>query len=109
MTQTEQASVARTKLLQRRENITRSRTTNDADALSLGAERRGDDAAEHHEIANVLVRLSDFERVELHEVDAALDRLSRGTWGRCDHCGEAIDARRLTVLPQARTCSNCMS
>lgn len=109
MTQTEQASVARTKLLQRREHITRSCTTNDADALSLGAERRGDDVAEHHELANVLVRLSDFERTELHEVDAALDRLSRGTWGRCDHCGEAIDARRLTALPQARTCSNCMS
>lgn len=109
MTQTEQASVARTKLLQRREDITRSRTNNEASALELGAERRGDDLAEHHEIANVLVRLSDFERLELHEVDAALDRLSRGTWGRCAHCGETIDARRLGALPHARTCSNCMS
>jgi|JI10StandDraft_1071094.scaffolds.fasta_scaffold24669_5 DnaK suppressor protein len=109
MTQTEQASEARTKLLLRRENITRSRANNEASALELGAERRGDDVAEHHDLTNALVRLSDFERAELHEVDAALDRLSRGTWGRCEHCGEAIEARRLTALPQARRCSNCMS
>lgn len=109
MTQTERAGTARTSLLQRRENLTRSRATNEAAAAELGAQHRGDDLAEHHDLTNVLVRLSDFERTELHELDAALDRLSRGTWGRCEHCGEAIDERRLVALPQARRCSSCMS
>lgn len=41
---------------------------------------------------------------ELAEVDRALERLDRGTYGRCDVCGEAIADDRLATVPAARLC-----
>jgi RNA polymerase-binding transcription factor DksA len=103
-----QATAVTEKLLKRRAAISRSRTSNDADAVELGAEKRSDALAENQEISDVLIRLSERETVELREVDAALERLSNGTWGRCEQCHGPIDARRMAVLPEARTCSNCI-
>lgn len=109
MNQSQQVTAATEKLLQRRAAISRSRTGNDADAVALGAEKRTDELAENEEISDVLMLLSDRDTAELREVDAALQRLSQGTWGRCEQCHGAIDARRMAVLPEARTCSSCMS
>ena len=44
---------------------------------------------------------------ELREVDAALDRIRRGTYGQCEACGTDIDPERLRALPQARYCLEC--
>ena len=44
---------------------------------------------------------------ERDEVEGALLRLDRGEYGLCEECGEAIDRRRLEVLPEARTCVPC--
>jgi DnaK suppressor protein len=41
---------------------------------------------------------------ELAEVDAALDRLHRGTYGICEVCGRPIGDERLEALPTARLC-----
>jgi RNA polymerase-binding transcription factor DksA len=109
MTSPRQVTAATETLLQRRSTLTRSRLDNEADAVELGAERRPEDQAENDEISDVLMRLSERETQELHEVDAALDRLAKGTWGRCEQCQAEIAARRMDALPQARTCSNCMS
>ena len=40
----------------------------------------------------------------LREVDAALDRMSTGTYGRCEVCSEDIDAPDLAANPLARYC-----
>ncbi|MCW2867051.1 MAG: TraR/DksA family transcriptional regulator, partial [Marmoricola sp.] len=40
----------------------------------------------------------------LAEVDAAVDRVAAGTWGRCEVCGEPIAPARLEARPTARTC-----
>jgi DnaK suppressor protein len=42
-------------------------------------------------------------------IRAALDRLARGTYGRCIRCGGAILAARLEVLPHAETCMECQA
>jgi len=42
----------------------------------------------------------------LDEVDAALRRLSDGTYGLCDRCGVAIDDTRLASDPVARDCGS---
>jgi RNA polymerase-binding transcription factor DksA len=36
---------------------------------------------------------------ELSEVDAALQRIDAGTYGRCKRCGQPIDPARLDALP----------
>jgi len=41
---------------------------------------------------------------EMDEVQAALDRLEEGTYGRCEICGRAIAEDRLEALPATRYC-----
>src|SRR5438034_6146071 len=43
----------------------------------------------------------------LHEVDAALDRIAKGTYGRCESCGAEIPPERMDARPVARFCLDC--
>ncbi len=47
-----------------------------------------------------------IEQAERHltEIDAALQRIADGGYGRCEVCGEAIPEERLQARPTARTC-----
>jgi DnaK suppressor protein len=45
------------------------------------------------------------ETTEIHQIEAALKRISEG--GTCAKCGEPIDPRRLKALPTAATCISC--
>ena len=47
------------------------------------------------------------DTVEIHQIEAALKRISKGTYGTCVKCGEPIDPRRLKALPTATTCISC--
>jgi RNA polymerase-binding transcription factor DksA len=55
------------------------------------------------------VALADIDRdaAELEAVDAALERLDRGTYGRCVECGTAIAPTRLAHTPEAPRCLAC--
>src|SRR5262249_47762348 len=41
------------------------------------------------------------------EVVAALDRLERGAFGKCERCGAEIGEGRLQAVPYARCCVDC--
>ena len=43
----------------------------------------------------------------LAEVDAALDRVATGVYGRCTQCAGSIETTRLEARPFARTCIAC--
>jgi RNA polymerase-binding transcription factor DksA len=43
----------------------------------------------------------------LKEIDDALERVRRGTFGRCEECDAAIPRGRLQALPYARHCVAC--
>ncbi len=47
------------------------------------------------------------EATEIHEIEAALKRISEGIYGTCAKCGGPIDPRRLNALPTAATCISC--
>ena len=49
------------------------------------------------------------EHCELRETDAALARLTAGTFGRCERCRSAIPVVRLEAIPQTRWCVGCSS
>ncbi|MGL5511666.1 MAG: TraR/DksA C4-type zinc finger protein, partial [Sporomusa sp.] len=51
--------------------------------------------------------IKDNERVLLNNVEQALRKIDRGTYGRCDHCGGMITADRLEALPWATQCMEC--
>ena len=41
------------------------------------------------------------------EVEAAIQRLATGAYGRCERCGAAIGDDRLAALPTTRRCLSC--
>jgi DnaK suppressor protein len=54
-----------------------------------------------------VIVLRDEAAARLDEVDAALARLSAGTYGVCEACGGPIAAERLDALPVTRRCVAC--
>ncbi len=68
--------------------------------------RAGDHIAES---ADLMVRAQAATALRrlLGEVEAALERLGRGEYGRCELCGGEIGAARLEAVPWAGRCINC--
>ena len=40
-------------------------------------------------------------------IDAALSRIERGSYGRCQRCGDLMSLHRLAVLPTSTLCGRC--
>ncbi|MEU3474235.1 dksa/trar family transcriptional regulator [Rhodococcus sp. 05-340-1] len=59
------------------------------------------------ERAKIAALITDTES-EIREIDAAVSRLSAGTYGTCERCGGEIPAIRLEALPAARRCMQCV-
>lgn len=51
--------------------------------------------------------IEEHEEQILSDIDAALDRVKQGTFGRCLGCGEQIATDRLEALPWAERCIDC--
>lgn len=51
--------------------------------------------------------IEDHEEFMLNEIDAALARITDGTFGTCMDCGNEVPAARLEALPYARRCIGC--
>jgi RNA polymerase-binding transcription factor DksA len=49
----------------------------------------------------------ELARATIDDIDRALAKIADGSYGWCDHCGEAIDRPRLEALPAARLCLDC--
>jgi|SRR5580658_10360837 DnaK suppressor protein len=45
----------------------------------------------------------------LSEVEAALERVGKGTYGRCERCQQEISPARLEAMPAAPLCITCAS
>ena len=68
--------------------------------------KREEEATESFELEKRLA-LEKQIRTHLVEVEHALDKFEKGTYGLCDSCGQAIVPDRLEALPQASLCLNC--
>lgn len=69
------------------------------------AERiRGRQAASQIEVH---VKLAASARMVLSDVEAALQRMDQGRYGRCHLCAQPIALARLKIVPQARYCGRC--
>jgi DnaK suppressor protein len=53
------------------------------------------------------IRTLESESKCLAQVDAALDRIEDGEFGKCLECEEPISAKRLAALPWAIYCLHC--
>lgn len=68
--------------------------------------KREEEAAEATDLEN---RLAMEKRIleQLAEVNCALDKFKKGSYGLCGSCGQPIDPARLEALPQANLCLSC--
>jgi RNA polymerase-binding transcription factor DksA len=60
----------------------------------------GTETFEHEKNISLLEQVES----ELVEIEAALERLDRGSYGTCQACGRPIGAERLEALPATRFC-----
>ena len=67
------------------------------------------DNADENEVADVLEEYEEHKAIltqletQLNEVQAALEKIERGTYGICEISGEEIEKERLEANPSART------
>ena len=86
-----------------RNTVTERRTTEasrNADVTSWATETLNDEIA---------VTLMDRHSRQVHQIEAALDRLARGEYGICHDCDEFIGLPRLRALPFAQRCASCQA
>jgi RNA polymerase-binding transcription factor DksA len=94
-------------LRSRLEDLNRRLRLVDAD---LGRRKDSDDEDRAVELENNEV-LEGFGRAgeqEMRAINAALERLGKGTFGLCVKCGEPISEARLAAVPFAATCQSCL-
>ena len=76
-------------------------------AKNLGyGNHMADDASEAFEQAKDLALRQNAEKL-LSQVNDALERFEKGTYGLCEHCGSEIDPARLQALPYVTLCLRC--
>ncbi|HEY5594692.1 MAG TPA: RNA polymerase-binding protein DksA [Nitrospiria bacterium] len=56
---------------------------------------------------NFTLRLREREQKLLKKIDEALERISNGTFGICESCGEEISLKRLEARPVTTLCIDC--
>jgi RNA polymerase-binding transcription factor DksA len=71
--------------------------------LSSVDQHPGDSGTETFEMEKNVSLMEQVED-ELQEIDLAVQRLERGTYGRCQACGRPIGDERLEAMPAARFC-----
>ncbi|MDD5009105.1 MAG: TraR/DksA family transcriptional regulator [Syntrophorhabdaceae bacterium] len=79
------------------------------DSYSLGTDGIQDmaDAASNSYNADILMSISDNDLTLLKDIDSALDKIVKGTYGVCEECEEKISEKRLEANPVARYCITC--
>lgn len=65
------------------------------------------DAATELFDAEHLSALRSSQEFAVREIDDALEKIKRNSYGICELCGGQIDPERLEVVPAAKNCINC--
>ncbi len=66
------------------------------------------DSADENEVADKIEELDENNaivgnlEIQLNEINAALERIEKGTYGICEKTGKPIDRKRLEANPSAR-------
>ena len=81
-------ATARKKLLRRGRALLRAAQTSGARVEALGT-------------------MGETQVTELREIHAALERIERGIFGRCDTCQALVEDTTLELTPWERDCATC--
>ncbi len=113
MAEEERKTALRRSLIQKREEIVRE-VKNGISKYIKGETRQLVDTALDDGDWSVVDLSEDisFKHMSTHrenllKIDEALRKLSEGTYGFCEDCGEEISKARLNILPFAIFCTDC--
>jgi DnaK suppressor protein len=83
----------------------------EADLESIADERESEleEHAQEEQSARLLKRMDDRTLHAVGEIDAALQRVLKGSYGICEACGGSIAVARLRALPATRYCTDCQA
>ncbi|HKP35931.1 MAG TPA: TraR/DksA C4-type zinc finger protein [Pyrinomonadaceae bacterium] len=103
------AKTYRDKLTERRVGLVGQVQAAEAYSRERDAEATQDpaDMAANAYTKELLMSMSTNDRQLLESIDAALDRIEAGKYGKCVHCGQPIQEKRLEAVPWARHCLTC--
>jgi DnaK suppressor protein len=65
------------------------------------------DRAAHESDRNMMLLMSERDRIMLEDIRNALERVELGEYGICFECGEDIGLARLMAQPTATLCVHC--
>ena len=97
------------KLLARRDEIVHklSEFRNESKEVETDIAQDLADKAESSYTKEFLLSLSDSERSQLLQIDAALKRIEKGDYGTCQVCQKEIGKKRIAALPWTPLCIEC--
>lgn len=75
------------------------------DEIGRSEEENADEVEEYMDNLGV----TDTLEKNLEQVNAALERIANGTYGKCENCQGDIPLERLKVYPAASKCTTCTS
>jgi DnaK suppressor protein len=90
---------AKTQLRQRWDNLQEARKNHAPDWKDLSADLKVN--ASRGEISR------DIEAAALDRIRRSLERIERGTYGKCVVCGGEIETERLRAIPDVERCAGC--
>jgi DnaK suppressor protein len=96
-------------LLEKKERIVHKLSTfiNESKEVESNVAQDVVDKAESSYTKEFLLSLSDTERSHLLQIDEALRRLEKDSFGACQLCGKEIGEKRLQALPWTPYCILC--
>lgn len=66
-----------------------------------------EDEADEVQEYNTRLPLEHSLEEQLRDINTALEKIQKGTYGKCGKCGKDIDEERLKALPEAKFCVKC--
>ncbi len=97
----------RDQLLPNMQNTTRDHLRSGASNVSSSSGQHIGDAGSEAEVRDLTINLLNKDREQLFEIDAALERIRRGTYGICEISLVPIPKGRLRVRPFCRLTVKC--
>jgi DnaK suppressor protein len=97
-------------LKEEKQNITSVISGNAGEVKNLIDDDSSSDEADHAFVSsNSMIRdvISNQQLKELKEVEIALSKIHKGTYGSCEMCDADIALERLKIKPYARYCIIC--
>ncbi|MDD2696812.1 MAG: TraR/DksA C4-type zinc finger protein [Candidatus Pacebacteria bacterium] len=64
-------------------------------------------AADEVEEYSTLLPLEYNLETQLKDINSALEKIKKGTYGKCEKCDKEIDEERLKIHPTAKFCMTC--